>query len=419
LRWLMLCVGNPWSTRRVGPSLLDEVVRKVLLTYWNTTSFLVLYANANGWEPGATPVPDVADRPLLDRWALSELHRTVLEVDAALEDFDSTRAGRALTSYVDDLSNWYVRRSRRRFWDGDPSALGTLHECLEVLTRLLAPFVPFIADEVHERLVHDVRPDLPDSVHLRDWPKVDGSIVDAELGEQMALVRRLVELGRAARGDSGLKTRQPLARALVSAPGWDGLPGELRAHVADELNVRDVGTLGAAGDLVSVSFKGNFRALGKQFGPRTPTVAAAIAAGQLEPADGGWTVTVDGETVHVDAEAVIRTETPKEGWTVSTASNETVALDLELTDELRRAGTVREVIRLVQEARKGQGFDVSDRIELWWSAGEPTAAALREGEQALAAEVLAVTVCEGRPNAPLAPHEQPELALTFWLRVVD
>jgi isoleucyl-tRNA synthetase len=419
LRWLMLCVGNPWSTRRVGPSLLDEVVRKVLLTYWNTTSFLVLYANANGWEPGATPVPDVADRPLLDRWALSELHRTVLEVDAALEDFDSTRAGRALTSYVDDLSNWYVRRSRRRFWDGDPSALGTLHECLEVLTRLLAPFVPFIADEVHERLVHDVRPDLPDSVHLRDWPKVDGSIVDAELGEQMALVRRLVELGRAARGDSGLKTRQPLARALVSAPGWDGLPGELRAHVADELNVRDVGTLGAAGDLVSVSFKGNFRALGKQFGPRTPTVAAAIAAGQLESADGGWTVTVDGETVHVDAEAVIRTETPKEGWTVSTASNETVALDLELTDELRRAGTVREVIRLVQEARKGQGFDVSDRIELWWSAGEPTAAALREGEQALAAEVLAVTVCEGRPNAPLAPHEQPELALTFWLRVVD
>jgi isoleucyl-tRNA synthetase len=288
-----------------------------------------------------------------------------------------------------------------------------------VLTRLLAPFVPFIADEVHERLVHDVWPDLPDSVHLRDWPQVDGSVVDAELGEQMALVRRLVELGRAARGDSGVKTRQPLARALVSAPGWDDLPDELRAHVADELNVRDVGTLGAAGDLVSVSYKGNFRALGKQFGPRTPTVAAAIEAGQLEAADAGWTVTVEGETVSVDADAVIRAETPKEGWAVSTTANETVALDLDLTDELRRAGTVREVIRLVQEARKGQGFDVSDRIELWWSAQDPTAPALREGEQTLAAEVLAVTVSEGPPNAPLAPHEEPELGLTFWLRVVD
>src|SRR5207237_10881144 len=142
---------------------------------------------------------DVADRPALDRWALSELHSTVLEVDAALEDFDSTRAGRRIAQLVDDLSNWYVRRSRRRFWEGDPAALATLHECLEVLTRLMAPFVPFITEEVHERLVRDVQPELPDSVHLRDWPGVSESAVDAQLSQQMSLVRRVVELGRAAR----------------------------------------------------------------------------------------------------------------------------------------------------------------------------------------------------------------------------
>jgi isoleucyl-tRNA synthetase len=421
LRWLMLCVGNPWSMRRVGHGLLDEVVRKVLLTYWNTASFLVLYANANGWQPDPASAPAVADRPLLDRWAVSELHRVVKEVDEALEDFDPTRAGRALTQYVDDLSNWYVRRSRRRFWDGDPAALATLHECLEVLTLVLAPFVPFVTDDVHERLVHDVRPEVPDSVHLRDWPDVDESVVDTRLGEQMRLVRRLVELGRAARAESGQKTRQPLARALVSAAGWADLPDELRAQLAEELNVREVDRLSAAGDLVDVTYKGNFRVLGRTFGKQTPVVADAITAGRLEPAPTGWLVTLgDGERVEVADDAVLRTETPRAGWAVSSAANETVALDLELTDELRRAGTVREVIRLVQEARKGQGFDVSDRIELWWSASvEGTGQALREGEATLAAEVLAVSCTEGAPHAPLAPHEEPELGLTFWLRVVD
>jgi isoleucyl-tRNA synthetase len=421
LRWLMACVGNPWSTRRVGHALLDEVVRKVLLTYWNTASFLVLYANANDWTPGAAPVADIADRPALDRWALSELHRVVIEVDTALEAFDSTRAGRALTQLIDDLSNWYVRRSRRRFWDGDPAALATLHECLEVLTRLLAPFVPFVAEEVHERLVHDVWPDLPDSVHLRDWPKVDGSLVDSALAAQMALVRRVVELGRSARAESGVKTRQPLARALVSAPGWDTLPDELRAHVAEELNVRSLDTLAAATDLVSVSYKGNFRVLGKTFAKRTPEVAAAIAAGSLERSGDTWSVTMpDGEVVEVTDDAVLRTETPKSGWATASAGNETVALDLELDDELRRAGTVREVVRLVQEARKGQGFDVSDRIELWWSStSDETTTALREGADLLAGEVLATSMTEDTPNAPLHPHEVPELSLTFWLRVID
>jgi isoleucyl-tRNA synthetase len=426
LRWLMLCVGNPWSTRRVGPALLDEVVRKVLLTYWNTAAFFTLYADANGWcyDPAAAPPP--AQRPVLDRWALSELNRVVGEVTEALDTFDSTRAGRALSELVDDLSNWYVRRSRRRFWDGDPAALATLFECLEVLTRLLAPFVPFVTDEVHERVVRAGRPDLPDSVHLREWPSAESSLVDAALAADVALVRRLVELGRAARAESGVRTRQPLARALVSAPGWATLPAELRREVADELNVWDVATLDQAGDLVDVSVKPNFRALGRRFGNRTPRVAAAVSA--ADPAafaaavrgGGAATVRVDGEEVTVSAEDVLISESPREGWAVASDGGETVALDLALTAELRRAGLVREVVRLVQEARKRQGFDVSDRVELWWTAVTPEAAhALREGRGTLAAEVLAVEVTEGVPNAPLAPHEVDELGLTFWVRAVD
>jgi isoleucyl-tRNA synthetase len=425
VRWYMLCGGNPWAARRIGDKVLDEVVRKVLLTYWNTASFLVLYANANGWRPGS-PVAGAADRPLLDRWALSELHETVREVDEALEDFDPTRAGRALSAFIDDLSNWYVRRSRRRFWDGDPAALATLHECLEVLTRLLAPFVPFVTEEVHQRLVGDVWPDQPDSVHLREWPRHDASLVDTDLRDQMVLVRRLVELGRAARADAAVKTRQPLARAMVAAPGWDTLPDDLRAHVADELNVRALDTLAAAGDLVDVSVKPNFRALGKRFGNRTPAIASALQAADPPSlvaalrADGRAVVDVDGEQVEVGPDDVMVAETPRAGWAVASDGPDVVALDLELTPELRRAGTVREVIRLVQEARKAQGFDVSDRVELWWSSNDDeTSTALSEGEATLAGEVLAVSVRRERPHAPLAPHDVPELGITFWLRVVD
>jgi isoleucyl-tRNA synthetase len=422
LRWYMLCAGSPWQTRRVGDEVLEEVVRKVLLTYWNTASFLVLYANANSWVPGDR-APHVAERPALDRWAISELHATVIEVDAALEDFDSTRAGRRLTQLIDDLSNWYVRRSRRRFWDGDPSALATLHECLEVLTRLMAPFVPFITEEVHRRLVVDVWPDLPDSVHLRDWPAVDGALVDERLGAQMALVRRLVELGRAARAESGVNTRQPLGRALVGASGWDELPEELRSQVTDELNVVSLQSLSTQGSLVDVTVKANFRALGKRFGKGTQAVARAVASANPEElvaelrATGSAVVFIDGETVYLTGDDVVVTETPREGWAVASAGGETIALDLTITPELRRAGLVRRVIRLVQEARKTSGLDVSDRIELWWQADDDElATALREHAALLSAEVLAPLIVEGQPAAALAPHRDDDLGLTFWLR---
>jgi isoleucyl-tRNA synthetase len=425
LRWYMLAGGSPWAARRIGDEVLEDVVRKVLLTYWNTASFFVLYANASDWTPGSAAVPGHSDRPLLDRWAIAELHATVLEVDTALEKFDSARAGRRLAQFIDDLSNWYVRRSRRRFWDGDVSALSTLHECLEVLTRLMAPFTPFITDEVHQRLVVDVWPDLPDSVHLRDWPKVDGSSIDVVLGEQVALVRKLVELGRSARAESKMRTRQPLGRALVHAPGWRELPDELREHVLDELNVREIVSDDGTGNwtVVETVVKPNFRALGKRFGKDTQAVAAAITAADqpalaAAAAAGSASVVVNGAPVELSADEVIVTETPTLGWAVATDAGLSVALDLELNDELRAAGLAREVIRFAQETRKTSGLEISDRIELWWRADtDPLASALRSHATAIAAEVLAVTATEGRPMANIAPHTDPELGLTIWLRV--
>ena len=359
---------------------------------------------------------------MLDRWALSEAHRLALAVDAALEDFDTQRAGRLLAAYVDDLSNWYVRRSRRRFWQGDAAALATLHECLYVVTLLMAPFTPFITERVWQDLFRPTSPGLPDSVHLARWPRIDGELVDDTLAAQVALTRRLVELGRAARADSGVKTRQPLSRALVGAQGWSTLPAELREQIAEELNVTRLESLAeSGGDLVDYSAKANFRALGKRFGKGTQPVAAAIAAADPAAlaaelrAGRPATVLVDGEPVEVTADEVVVTETPREGWAVA-REGETVALDLEITPELRRAGLAREVVRAVQEARKNSGLDVADRISLDWHAADPdTAQALREHADLVSAEVLATGYTE-LDAAPADGLTAAELGVTFRLQ---
>ncbi len=433
LRWFMAASGSPWGARRVGHEALSEVVRKVLLTYWNTASFLVLYANAAAHGPAGAPWTPArldeapAHRPLLDRWALAELDATVRETTEALERFDPVRAGRRLAGYVDELSNWYVRRSRRRFWAGPETADGaaafaTLYTCLHALTRLMAPITPFVTDAVWDVLRAG---DDPDSVHLSSWPQPHPAYADPRLSEQMALARRLTELGRAARASSRTPLRQPLGRALLGGPGAD-LPAELRAVVAEELNVASVDALAAAGaDLVDYTVKPNFRSLGRRFGPRTPAVAAAITAADpaalaaTTPAGVG-SVDVEGEQVALAPDDVIVTESPREGWAVAVDGVDTVALDLTLTPALRRAGMLREVVRFVQDARKRSGLDVSDRIELWWrAAGDGSLGdALREGEHGLAAEVLAVRITEGTPPDGLAEYAEPDLGLTCWLRPV-
>jgi isoleucyl-tRNA synthetase len=423
VRWFMLASGSPWQARRVGHAAIGEVVRKVLLTYWNTAAFLSLYARAAGWDPTASEAPPVAERPALDRWVLSEAHRLARDVDTALEHFDTQRAGRLISAFVDDLSNWYVRRTRRRFWDGDPAALATLDEALRIVTLVMAPFTPFVTERVWQDMVRSVDPDAPPSVHMATWPEVDDDVIDDTLASQVALVRRVVELGRAARAASSVRTRQPLARALVSAPGWSSLPAELVAEVASELNVLDMASLSASeGDLVDVTAKANFRSLGKRFGKQVQEVAAAIAAADAAALAAGLragTARIELPAIGVidlAEEDVVITETPREGWSVASGEGETVALDLELTDELRRLGIAREAVRLIQEGRKTAGLEISDRIALRWQASDSMVAdAMREHGELIAGEVLATSYSEGAPEPSDFASADEDLGLAFGL----
>ncbi|WP_165986754.1 isoleucine--tRNA ligase [Streptomyces sp. YIM 98790] len=427
VRWFMAAGGSPWAARRVGHGTIQEVVRKTLLTYWNTVAFQALYARTAGWAPSAAD-PAPAGRPLLDRWLLSELHALTEMVTSAMDRYDTQRAGKLLSTFVDDLSNWYVRRSRRRFWQGDRAALSTLHEVLETVTRMMAPMVPFITERVWQDLVVPVTPDAPHSVHLASWPETDHALIDPDLSRDMLLVRRLVELGRATRAESGVKTRQPLSRALIAAQGFELLSDELREQIAEELNVTSLASLSEiGGSLVDTSAKANFRALGSRFGKRTQVVAKAIAAAdaaQLSAAlrAGNATVEVEGEEIMLSPEEVIITETPREGWSVASDAGATVALDLEITPELRRAGLARDVIRLVQEARKNSGLDVADRIAVRWHSEDPELSRAMADHQALiSGEVLATEFTRAEPGEPVPEGFGEEftdaaLGLAFRLR---
>jgi isoleucyl-tRNA synthetase len=380
MRWLMLAEGNPWVSRRVGHHVLEDVVRRFVLTLWNTHVFFTTYAAIDGFELDAPAVP-VAERPASDRWVLAELAGLVDAVDAALERYDVSTATRRLERFVEDLSNWYVRRNRRRFWKAaadDPAdkaaAYHTLHTCLTTVAQLLAPFTPFLADRLWHDLVVSQRPDAPVSVHLTDFPVAPDAWRDEPLREAMATARRVVELGRQARNDAAVKVRQPLARALVTVPEVEraGL-GLLLDEVADELNVKQVQLADGTGELVDRSLKPNFRALGPSFQQRAPRVAEAIrslageaaatAAAELA-GQGGTTVEVDGDRVAVTAEMAEIVETPRTGWAVAAQGATSFALDTELTRPLEVEGAARELVRAVNDQRKTAGLALDDRIEL-------------------------------------------------------
>jgi len=400
LRWYLLTNGSPWAERRVGMTLLDEVVRQFLLTLWNVYAFFVTYANANGFDPSSADAIPAAERPPLDRWILSQLARTVRRARAGLESYDATDAGRGIAAFVDDLSNWYVRRARRRFWDPAGSggadtraAFLTLHECLVALVQTLAPFTPFVTEALWRNLAAG-RAGRPDSVHLSDYPVADEERIDDALDEAMAAAREIVELGRRIRTETKMRVRQPLLEAVVHYAGDHESLRPLLDLIADELNVKRVVFAETAEQLGRWRAKPDFKVLGPKLGARVKEVAAALdeddgsIAAALERGEHA-SVTAASGTVTLEPGDVDLVQETLEGWGVGSEGGLTVALELELTPELRREGLARELVRLVQDARKAAGLEVSDRIVLGIAGSSEVAEALGAHAEYVAGETLA------------------------------
>ncbi|MBM3682280.1 MAG: class I tRNA ligase family protein, partial [Actinobacteria bacterium] len=420
LRWFMLASGSPWAARRVGHASIQEVTRKVLLTYWNTASFLSLYTRLSSYQPGDKVITR-NKRPEIDQWLLSLVDDAVLQVTAALENFDTQKAGKVLAAVVDDMSNWYVRRNRRRFWDADPVALATLHEALRTITLIMAPFVPFITERVWQDMFRTTTDKDLISVHLANWPTVNASDIKNDLIENMGLIRRLVELGRGARAEAKVKNRQPLSRALVSAKNWHKVPSDLRDQLAEELNILDLQSLDQTGDLVNVAVKANFRTLGARYAKETPAIAkeisstdASLLVKQLRE-NNKATIKIAKQDFEITPEDVIITETPREGWAVMTQDGETLALDLEITLELRSLGISREIIRMIQEARKLSGLDVSDRINVkFHSTDNQVRESVTQNMQVIMNEILALAFVEEK-LATKPTTQDEDLSLSVWI----
>jgi isoleucyl-tRNA synthetase len=401
-RWYYFTAQQPWAGYRFSTETLGETVHRFFTTLWNTYSFWVLYANAEGLdtlEMGEVPPGEGTE---LDRWALSRLQGVVGEVIQSMDAFDCTTAGRTIGEYVDELSNWYVRLSRRRFWEGDRAAFATLRHCLLTVSALLAPFVPFLADEIYTNLVGgegEAFGELTDSVHLTDFPEPAAAHVDRELEADVEAALRAIELGRAARSHGEVKNRQPLRKAVIVARGAEREAIErLEGLVKTELNVKELEFVSEEAELVHYDVKPNYRSLGPRFGKLMPQAAAAIEA--LDPSSVADAITgerkigvnVDGKDHELEPEDLSLVMRPLDGYRVEAESGRAVALALELDDELLREGLAREIVHAVQNARRDAGLEVTDRIGLVLGGDSELLDAARAHEAYVAGETLATTV---------------------------
>ena len=429
-RWYFFTSKQPWDGYRFSVDAVGESVRQFLLQLWNVYAFLVLYANAAETPSGGAAARDDGAREVgaagsdarddgardLDAWVRSRLAATVAATRERLDDYDATTAGRAIGEFVEELSNWYVRRSRRRFWDGEPAALETLRTALLTVAKLLAPFTPFIADEIYDNLDGELA-----SVHLCDFP--EPGMRDLELEFAMSTARETVRLGLAARSQAGVKVRQPLREAVVVADGRERAAIERLAEVVrEELNVTALRFVAAADELGTYTVKPNFRTLGPRLGRRMPQLAAAVAA--LDPDEvarslrAGQTVviTVAGEDHELTGEDLTLALAPLEGYGLEREGSHAVALELALDTELVAAGRAREIVHAVQQCRRDSGLEITDRIALVLGGSEELADAARAHEPYLVGETLATSVAYGAARSDwLASSEIDGLALEIWL----
>jgi isoleucyl-tRNA synthetase len=423
MRW-MFSAANPAVNMNFGYHLAHEEVRRFFLPLWNTYGFFVTYARLDGWAPSGDSGADTADgvaaaRTLLDRWILSRLAAVSAEVGAALDGFDAQRATRAIEAFVDELSNWYVRRNRRRFWKGEldddkRAAYATLHRVLVDTARLLAPFVPHFADALWQNLVTAVDADAPDSVHLAAFPQASAADLDRELEGAVALARRVVALGRTARAASGMRTRQPLSSVRVKLPAPAGgqlspdpdVAAALTTEILDELNVKALDVLTDESEMVERTLYPLLPVLGPRRGAAVGAVMAAARTGDWRLLDDGR-VAVGG--VELEADEFQLTARARPGHEVAEDGDLLVALDTALDDALAAEGLAREVAHRLQTMRKTAGYQISDRVEAW-IGGEPAVLATLEPHRAwLADEILAVKLHLGAeaPDGAEATEELP------------
>ena len=375
VRFYMMTNSEPWDNLKYDPEGVDEVRRKFFGTLYNTYSFFSLYANVDGFDYSQQDVP-VAERPEIDRWILSVLHSLIKGVDREMQNYDPTRAGRLIESFInDDLSNWYVRLNRKRFWGKEMSkdklsAYQTLYTCLETVARLLAPFAPFYADRLFLDLTQVTGSDNACSVHLAKFPEADESMIDTDLEQRMAMAQKITSMVLALRRKVSIKVRQPLQAIMIPA-----VDDEQRKHIEavkelimNEVNVKELKFVEGQGILVK-KVKCNFRTMGKKFGKMMKAIAAATAAFDQEQIaalenNGQTELDIDGQKVTIEAADVEIISEDIPGWLVTNEGNLTVALEVELTDELRNEGVARELINRIQNLRKESGLEITDHISV-------------------------------------------------------
>ena len=412
VRWYFYASSAPWLPTRFSGDLVSEMQRKFMGTLWNTYAFFTLYASIDNYDP-LTQKADRKDFSLMDKWILSKLQTLIVTVDEGLEKYQITETARAISDFVDELSNWYVRRCRERFWGkglaGDKlAAFETLYTVLKTLSGLCAPYIPFMAESMYRNLVANNDPDAPISVHLTDFPTADPSLVDHELEAQMEEVIAAVQLGRACRNAANIKVRQPIATMYIKGAALDEAVSEL---IADELNVKAVRFVTDARDFTTYELKPQMRTLGPRYGKLLGRIGAHLKTmdgnAVVDAFERGETVSfeLDGTTVELGKDDVLTRPMQKEGFVAQMDGDMTVVLDANLTPELIEEGYVRELISKIQTMRKDADFDVTDRIAVTIEADDKLSAIAEKGTEDIKRGVLALSVTLGAPEEGAVSQE--------------
>jgi len=430
LRWYMITNASPWDNLKFDPDGVEEMRRKFFGTLYNTYSFFALYANVDGFTYSEPDVP-MADRPEIDRWILSLLHSLVKDVDSYLNTYDPTRAGRAIADFINDhLSNWYVRLNRRRFWGGGMttdklSAYQTLYTCLETVAKLMAPIAPFYADRLYGDLIAVTGRESAESVHLADFPVCDEAMIDKELEERMQIAQDISSMTLALRRKVNIKVRQPLHTLLVSAVDEHQRAAveAVQDIILNEVNVKELKFADAGSNILVKKVKPDFKKLGPRYGKVMKALAAAIQAMTQEEIatferDGSFTFSIDGNacTVVTDDVEIISEDIP--GWLVANEGRLTIALDITVTDELRREGLARELVNRLQNLRKSSGLEITDHIRVTLAPAEEMEGVLETYGDYIRRQVLADAITTTERSADMTDLEFDDFQLPVKIEKV-